>query len=118
MDNIEKLKTTAKEVEKDGSPFMEPKIEKAKSSRGRPPLSDEEKQKRSREKAEAQKLKAAQASQGPSPSGAQSTASPDPGFALPSKEIMRPVTFLLSSAAIRYANDPRAQMTPDETEAF
>jgi len=118
MDNLEKLKDTAKEVEQSSSTFMEPKIDKKKDGRGRKPMTDQEKAEAKKLRAEKQKIdaKASQA-KGPAADSTASTAS-GPSFAIPSSQIMQPVALGLSSLAVRYAGDPRAQMTPDESNAF
>ena len=114
MDNLEKLKHTAKEVEQDSSTFMEPKIEKPKGSKGRPKMSDEEKSQKAKERAEKQKSEAKnQHSKGPDTPQSQNS-----GFHVPSAQIIAPLTIGLSALAVKYAGDPRASMTPDESNAF
>lgn len=115
MDNLEKLKDTAKEVEKESSTFMEPKIEKPKGAKGRPKMSDEEKASKAKDRAEKQKNDAKnQQSKGPD---TQQQASQS-GFHVPSAQIIAPLTIGISAIAVKYAGDPRASMTPEESGAF
>lgn len=85
---IDEIKDSAREAEKESAKFMEPGT-KIKKGRGRPKKET--------------KTKDEPVTQTPQ---------------IPTSEFMKPVLQIMSSAAAGWAGDPRAQMTPEETDGM
>jgi len=92
---IDEIKDSAREAEKESAKFMEPGT-KIKKGRGRP-------KKETKTKDE------------PAPQAAQPVSQTPQ---IPTSEFMKPVLQIMSSAAAGWAGDPRAQMTPEETDGM